>query len=172
VVDPPAGAELGPDHRAPAGDERRVGGHELRVAVEQRRRRQIDVVRGEPGQRDDDLGEEVQLTEGHGHALGRAGRAGRVEDRAQVLRARLRQLAGLGLLEGLPRLGRPAVLPQQRQRLVADALAGVDDPELLDHAGVLGDGDPALGERVVDDREPGLRDVELVAQELALVVGV
>ena len=55
VVDPPAGAELAADHRTAAGDDHRVDGHERRVAVEQRRGREVDVVGGEPGEADDDL---------------------------------------------------------------------------------------------------------------------
>ena len=172
VVDPPAGAELAADHRTATGDDHRVDGHERRVAVEQRRGREVDVVGGEPGEADDDLREEVQLREGHRDALGRAGRAGRVEDRAEVLGLRRRQRVDVAALELLPGVGRPAVLPEQRDRLVANPTAGVDDPEPLDHPRVLGDGDPPLGLHVVDDRVAGLRDDQLMAQELALVVGV
>ena len=55
VVDPPAGAELAADHRAATRDDHRVDGHERRVAVEQRRGREVDVVGGQPGEADDDL---------------------------------------------------------------------------------------------------------------------
>ena len=131
AVDPPGGAELRPDDRAAAGDDHRVDRHERRVAVEERRGRQVGVLGGEPGQRDHDLGEEVELPSAASPRpwRGRWSRRCRRWRRGPAARARHRRRSAVSSSTAR---GLPAVLAQQLDGLVLAAGAGADDPELLD----------------------------------------
>jgi hypothetical protein len=72
--------------------------------------------------------------------------------------------------EVLPRVGGPAGVAQQGERLLA--AAGVDHVEALDHPRGVPDGGELRGVHVVDDREAGRGGGHLVLEEDALVGGV
>ena len=68
-VDPATRAELAVDHKAGAGDQSRIGGQPLGVAVEQRRGDQVGVI-GKPGEVVALHGVEVELRVRHRDTLG------------------------------------------------------------------------------------------------------